>query len=271
MKYSVVKGVKKMNAYLIKCLKEGRLKKGLKQSDVTKLTGIKNTTLSNYENGVSEPDIDTFLSLCKLYDIDYVKALEAAYGKSSSEIITKEQKDILTKYKAIDDRGKDMVNTVLNKEYERHTESIKPKLKETYIQNPKVIEFDPEEVETITLKHSEYKASAGTGYILFDDCREEDLKVIFNNLTRKADICIDVYGNSMEPKYYDGDILLIRKQPDVEIGEIGIFIIDDKGFVKKKGTEGLISINKDYDIIPKSEDIKCFGKVLGVLEKEWIR
>ena len=49
-----------MNEYLISKLKEGRLSKGLKQSDVTKFTGIKNTTLSNYENGVTEPDIDTF-------------------------------------------------------------------------------------------------------------------------------------------------------------------------------------------------------------------
>ena len=38
-----------MNSYLIEKLKEGRLNKGLKQSDVTRLIGIKNTTLSNYE------------------------------------------------------------------------------------------------------------------------------------------------------------------------------------------------------------------------------
>lgn len=51
-----------MNEYLVAQLKQGRLDKGLKQSDVTKLTGIKNTTLSNYENGITEPNIDTFCS-----------------------------------------------------------------------------------------------------------------------------------------------------------------------------------------------------------------
>ena len=69
-----------MNAYLITQLKQGRLNKGLKQSDVTKLTGIKNTTLSNYENGITEPDIDTFLLLCELYHLNYATILAEAYG-----------------------------------------------------------------------------------------------------------------------------------------------------------------------------------------------
>ena len=69
-----------MNEYLIFQLKEGRRKKGLKQSDVTKYTGIKNTTLSNYENGVTEPDIDTFLQLCKLYELNYAEIIGEAYG-----------------------------------------------------------------------------------------------------------------------------------------------------------------------------------------------
>lgn len=249
-------------------LKYFREKKGLTQQQLADSIGVAKSTITGYEKGNREPDVLKIKKILLSLNITANDLL--GINIKDSDDISEEHKNIIYKYRNLDVHGKDMVNTVLNKEYERHTESIKPKLKETSIQNPKVIEFDPEEVETITLKHSEYKASAGTGYILFDDCREEDLKVIFNNLTRKADICIDVYGNSMEPKYHDKDILLVRKQPDVEIGEIGIFIIDDKGFVKKKGTEGLISINKDYDIIPKSEDIKCFGKVLGVLEKEWI-
>ena len=46
-----------MNEYLIKKLKEGRLCKGLKQSDVAKKIGVKGNTLSNYENGVSPTSI----------------------------------------------------------------------------------------------------------------------------------------------------------------------------------------------------------------------
>ena len=46
-------------------LKEAREMKNLKQSDLAKLLGVKNTTISNYEKGVSYPHVDT---LYKIFD-----------------------------------------------------------------------------------------------------------------------------------------------------------------------------------------------------------
>lgn len=40
------------------------------QSDVARKIGVKGNILSNYENGISEPDIDTFCALCDIYDLD---------------------------------------------------------------------------------------------------------------------------------------------------------------------------------------------------------
>ncbi len=79
-----------MNKLLIKKLREGRIQKGLTQSEVAKKLGIKNTTISNYENGVTEPDIDTFLHLCDLYEINYNDFLGEAYGlkvQGSDEVV----------------------------------------------------------------------------------------------------------------------------------------------------------------------------------------
>ena len=39
----------------------------MSQIKVMELTGINNKTLSGYENGVSQPDIQTFVVLAKLY------------------------------------------------------------------------------------------------------------------------------------------------------------------------------------------------------------
>ena len=111
-----------MNQYLIDKLKEGRLKKGLKQSDVTKLTGIKNTTLSNYENGNTEPDMDTFLKLCRLYELDYADLLGEAYGYHLPGVaidIKKSDINLINKYRALDDSGRQHVDTVLQCEYDR--------------------------------------------------------------------------------------------------------------------------------------------------------
>lgn len=72
----------------------------------------------------------------------------------------------------------------------------------------------------------------------------------------------------MEPMFSDSDCVLVRIQPDVEPGEIGIFIVDNEGYIKKKGSHELISVNPEYDNIPISEytECRCFGKVLGKAE-----
>ena len=111
-----------MNEYLVSQLRKGRLDKGLKQSDVSKETGIKNTTLSNYENGVTEPDLDTFLTLCELYELDFVSLMEEAYGikvPGKNFHIKPSEMELLEKYNALDEHGKEMVDFTLEKEYER--------------------------------------------------------------------------------------------------------------------------------------------------------
>ena len=108
-----------MNAYLITQLKQGRLNKGLKQSDVTTLTGIKNTTLINYEHGITEPDIDTFLLLCELYHLNYATILAEAYGLKISGTdfnIKPSEMECIEKYRNLDDFGRETVDMIIERE-----------------------------------------------------------------------------------------------------------------------------------------------------------
>ena len=109
-------------------------------------------------------------------------------------------------------------------------------------------------------------ASAGTG-VQLDDEPHQYLKVPETPTTLRADFAIRVSGDSMEPKYYDGDILLVENAIDIEIGEIGIFVLNGAGYVKKKGRKGLISLNENYNDIDVKEydNCKCVGKVIGKL------
>lgn len=50
-------------------LKKSRESKGYTQVYVNKQTGINNKTLSGYENGVSEPDLETLQTLANLYEV----------------------------------------------------------------------------------------------------------------------------------------------------------------------------------------------------------
>ncbi|WP_052446732.1 helix-turn-helix domain-containing protein [Candidatus Soleaferrea massiliensis] len=114
-------------------------------------------------------------------------------------------------------------------------------------------------------------ASAGTGIYLNDDAKEM-LDVPSNALTQKADFAVRVSGNSMEPFFFDGDILLVQSQTVIEHGEIGIFVLNGEGYVKRLYRKGndcrLISLNLDYDdiIIEDLDTLLCRGKVLGKLE-----
>lgn len=67
-------------------LKKARKAKGLTQDDVAQALGAKNTTISNWENGVSRPDVDTLVLLCRLYEISPNDILEY-YNDDLSDVV----------------------------------------------------------------------------------------------------------------------------------------------------------------------------------------
>jgi len=259
-----------MNEYLISKLKEGRINKGLKQSDVKQYTGIKNTTLSNYENGITEPDIDTFLQLCELYELDYAAILAEAYGLSvqgEDFKIRPSEIDVAKKYRFISTHSPDgasVVDTVLDREH-----SIAKKIKEQkeHIEKSEK-EFSQNNVHNADIRLINYYyrlASAGTGQIVFDMPPTDKIEIPDIPEYKKVDYAIGVNGNSMEPEFSNGDILLIEMTEEIDIGEIGIFIVDNESYVKKLGNGELISLNPDYENIQLTENSRCMGKVVDKL------
>ena len=111
-----------MNDYLVNQLKQGRIDKGLKQSDVANMIGVKGNTLSNYENGVSEPDIDTFCALCDIYGLDPAEILGEAYGlnvQGTDFDIKPSEIEHIKRYRNLDSEGKDAVSFILSHELKR--------------------------------------------------------------------------------------------------------------------------------------------------------
>jgi phage repressor protein C with HTH and peptisase S24 domain len=74
----------------------------------------------------------------------------------------------------------------------------------------------------------------------------------------------------MEPKYHNGDILLVETADSVEVGELGIFILDGNGYFKVYGGDCLISLNPEYGKIMLKDfgEVVCLGKVRGKLKKK---
>ena len=125
----------------------------------------------------------------------------------------------------------------------------------------------PEERQIIYLPKSVLRASAGTGNWL-DEQQLVTVAVVDTPAARKANLIIEVDGDSMEPLYKSGDNVLVSTAAEVQIGDIGIFIADGNGYIKKLGEDRLVSVNPKYkDIIPtENSDYRCVGKVLELAE-----
>ena len=132
------------------------------------------------------------------------------------------------------------------------------------MEKPKILK-EPKPAK-ITLPLYPQSASAGYGNYLFDS-EPTDINVEKNSKTVEADFLVRVSGNSMLPKYHDGDIVLVKQTPSVFEGEIGIFYVDGDSYIKQMGSGELISINPDYPNISLKDynDVHCFGEVIGIL------
>lgn len=88
--------------------------------------------------------------------------------------------------------------------------------------------------------------------------------------TIHADFALHVKGNSMiGANIYDGDIVLVRKQNDVDDGQIGIVLKDDEATMKRvyhgKDHLTLIAENPNYPPIICSIETCSFCKILGLV------
>lgn len=227
-------------------IKERRNELNLKQSELSFMTGIKTTTISNYENNVSTPNEQNLYKLMDalkcdanfLFEWEETEQLQPTYAERQQ----------IKKYRSLDEYGKKAVDGLLNTEYDRCT-------------------YHTTEQEIIHLPKSVLKASAGSGNWL-DEQQLESVSVLDTPQARKANLILEVDGDSMSPMYENGDNVLVNTKSDVAVGDIGIFIVDNSGYIKKLGKDRLISVNPEYDDIFPEEysDFRCVGKVLGKAE-----
>ena len=79
---------------------------------------------------------------------------------------------------------------------------------------------------------------------------------------------ISVGGDSMEPTFHNGDKVFVEKCDSVDIGEIGIFVVNGDVYIKERGNNQLMSHNQKYNPIALTEHDSafCCGRVLGCVE-----
>lgn len=199
---------------------------------------VKQTSISAWESGTSQPNARQLLSICKILNIYDIY----------SEFIEKNPNNPL---RNLNEEG---IHKVLD--YIHLLERTGDYQLATIIPIHEVREC---KVYYTTV-------SAGTGSFLDG----EDYEIYSSSdIPEQASFGVHISGDSMEPRYHDEELIWIEQTSQLEDGEIGIFYLDGNAYIKKfqnnrKGTY-LISLNRKYDPIPITENscFKIFGRVLS--------
>lgn len=217
------------------------------QAELARYVGVKNNTVSDWINKGTSPKIEHLYRIAEFFNVSHDVLMT---GESKSSPLPDDELELLTYYKELPEREQQRLigrASALAEVYKEQVEEPKPPI--------------------ISINCSQNRVSAGIGEELFDYEQWDTVDVIETPVSRKADFMLIVDGESMSPKFHDGDHVLVRQQPAVELGQIGIFYVDGKGYIKKYDGDYLLSLNPDYDdIYIVDRDIRCFGLVLGIAE-----
>lgn len=232
-------------------IKNARKSAGMTQKELSELLlTVRPTAVSNWEKDINKPDIDTLSALCMIFGkpVSYFFELPPDISEKN---LDDDELDIIKKYRSLDDESRKFIKSAVDHEYSRNNILIKAGIHNN----------------TIKIRLADLSASAGTGDYL-DNSSFEFINIRRTQEAETADFAVRVNGDSMEPKYCSNDIVLVKKTPEIETGETGIFILNGCGYIKMLGRSRLISFNKKYNdiIFHDYDNIYCCGRVIGTAE-----
>lgn len=240
-------------------LKQACKKESTSITATLKKIGIGTANGTYWKNG-SVPSSDIVVQLSEFLNVSTDYLLKGVENNSSTINLTTDEQELLDIYKKLSPMSRGRI---------KERAEMLAELESPVADELTAVE-EPEEQETIFIEFSTLKVSAGTGEPLIDDSYPDFIEVKKSELTESANFAVKINGKSMMPHFKDGDVVLVRSQPYVNVGEIGIFVIDGNGYIKERGDDRLISINPEYDDIyfKEGQDIRCKGLVIGTLEED---
>lgn len=215
-------------------LKARRKELKMTQKDIADQLGISYQAYSAWERGVKEPSKD------KVQRLEQILIVPKGYF---TEI------EIVRLYNTLSNKGKNQVveyaRDLMQKEKTQQVMSVSENLYEYHVYE---------------------KMSAGIGASVYDD---RDYDTVYFNEELAHDFASWVSGDSMEPKYQNGSVALIRETGFDYDGAVYAVVCNNQTYIKQvyREEEGLrlVSINKKYkDIfISYDEDPRVVGIIVG--------
>ena len=229
-----------------------REKAGIEQKELAKRIGITGNSVSNWENGRSRPDINLIPDLCRVLDV----SLYELFGLPDPlEHYTRAEQAHMEIYRTLSDGHRYVVDQLMDSLTEVEKASSIPQI--------------------CTLMHFTRSLAAGTGDPTEFEDSSTQIFLYADRINSRANCVFTVSGDSMEPDYHDGDLVLVERIPDapsLESGEIGAFIVGNETYIKQYEEDGLHSLNPQYKPMHFADETSVYliGRVLGVLAPEAI-
>lgn len=239
-------------------IKEVRKSKKLTQKKLAELTGFKQNTISNHENGnrqLDEKDIRI-----------YAQALEVSpqylfdLAKPSSIEIPPTASSIQTIYDQLEPPRQGKVLTYAERQLKEQRNE----------EETKINEVSEKVVQLYGYDYYDHATSAGTGQYL-NDVRVERIEL---PVDVDADFVIPIKGDSMEPDYQDGDLVFIQTSVDLNDGVIGVFNYNGEAYIKQlvidEDQAYLHSLNPEYKDMPitPETDFRIIGEVVDLYREK---
>jgi len=243
-----------------KKLRDLKSRRGLTAGELSEASGIPLGTLNKLLTGViEEPKLATAKALAEALGT----TLAAIIGEADDTPTADDERKLLLDYRAADEYGKALVRKVAEMDSGRTADGNEA------LDDRALRAQSSEDGAVITLPLYYSPVSAGPGAVLGGG-EHETIDVRASYTTEQADFALRVSGNSMEPRFKSGDIVLVHQQSAVLFGELGIFIADGEGYFKRFMGDRLHSLNPEYPDIPlrRFDDFFCCGKVVGHMKKK---
>ena len=225
-------------------LRKYRIKNEMSQPKLAELMGISRNTITNWENDKCRPEVDSIRELCTMLGIP----LYELFGLSNDSIPSPHENIILSQYRQLSRVGQKVIDKTIHSMLEEEIDARDRYLEEAY--------------DLVPLESTPSAAGPGCAFV---DLPPEYVFVKKDGYNESADALIRVSGASMEPAYYDGDLVCVKYTQDVADGDIVICSTADGAVIKQLRNHRLYSLNRALPYGDKNEDdhVIVVGKVLG--------
>ena len=223
----------------------------MEQKELARRLNITPNSVSNWECGRSRPDVSLLPELCRVLEITPFELM----GMHNPAVYSEHERLHMDKYRKLAGRDRYLVDNMMDSMLVMREAENSPKL--------------------IRLPYFEKPLAAGIGDPTEFEGLSEEIYLYETDEYRRADYVFRVNGDSMEPDYRSGDLVLVERVPSgltLQEGQIGAFIVGNEMYIKEYRADGLHSLNKKYDVLKFDADqaVYLIGKVLTVLDPDAI-